>query len=137
MALSTAATITLTGYRGGAFSRSFLPLQGWSIWQYVTKAFQPASVTECVRRAPLPSLIRRCALRWLDRYGGQGGRGAGDGCTAGIYRWQPRWCFVPSFHDRAVVAGFLAVVVALLLGAWLRMITVGANRGEPARPLQP
>lgn len=121
------------GYRGGAGTvhAHFLPLRGRSIWQYVTKAF-PASVRDRVRaagRAGYASLIGYARATFLVALTDAAGVGAGL-AVMGVPLALPLaslvffGAFIPLIG--AVVAGFLAVVVALLAkGIGYALITVG------------
>lgn len=132
-ALSTAATITelVTAAVLVLFTLIFFLYGGRSIWQYVTKAF-PASVRDRVRaagRAGYASLIGYARATFLVALTDAAGVGAGL-AVMGVPLALPLaslvffGAFIPLIG--AVVAGFLAVVVALLAkGIGYALITVG------------
>ncbi|KBZ88030.1 AI-2E family transporter [Mycobacterium tuberculosis] len=132
-ALSTAATITelVTAAVLVLFTLIFFLYGGRSIWQYVTKAF-PASVRDRVRaagRAGYASLIGYARATFLVALTDEAGVGAGL-AVMGVPLALPLaslvffGAFIPLIG--AVVAGFLAVVVALLAkGIGYALITVG------------
>lgn len=129
-ALSTAATITAAAVLV-LFTLIFFLYGGRSIWQYVTKAF-PASVRDRVRaagRAGYASLIGYARATFLVALTDAAGVGAGL-AVMGVPLALPLaslvffGAFIPLIG--AVVAGFLAVVVALLAkGIGYALITVG------------
>lgn len=122
--LVTAAVLVL-------FTLIFFLYGGRSIWQYVTKAF-PASVRDRVRaagRAGYASLIGYARATFLVALTDAAGVGAGL-AVMGVPLALPLaslvffGAFIPLIG--AVVAGFLAVVVALLAkGIGYALITVG------------
>lgn len=132
-ALSTAATITelVTAAVLVLFTLIFFLYGGRSIWQYVTKAF-PASVRDRVRaagRAGYASLIGYARATFLVALTDAAGVGAGL-AVMGVPLALPLaslvffGAFIPLIG--ALVAGFLAVVVALLAkGIGYALITVG------------
>ena len=125
-ALSTAATVTeiVTGAFLVLFTVIFFLLGGRNIWQFVTKIF-PSNVQERVREAGsagFHSLIAYVRATFLVALVDAVGIGTGLGIM-GIPLALPLaslvflGAFIPLVG--AVVAGFLAVVVALLAKGWI------------------